>query len=60
MNSETFTTLGGLTMLVWIIASWFTHVVVCLATGKVGFLIAGAILFPVAMVHGTGCWFSAW
>jgi hypothetical protein len=40
----------------WIIASWLTHVVVCLSAGKWGFLIAGAIVFPIAWIHGTGVW----
>ena len=44
---------------VWCIASWFTHIFVCLAASKWGFLIAGAIFFPVAIVHGTGIWFGA-
>ena len=25
-----------------------------------GVLIAGALMFPVAVVHGTGSWFGAW
>jgi hypothetical protein len=40
----------------WIIGSWLTHVVVCLTAGKWGFLIAGAIIFPIAWIHGTGIW----
>lgn len=42
----------------WVIASWITHVVVCLNAAKWGFLIAGAIMFPVAVIHGTGIWFG--
>ena len=48
-----------LAILAWITASWITHVVVCLGAGKWGFLIAGAILFPIAVIHGTGIWFGA-
>ena len=48
----------GFAMLVWIVASWITHVVVCLGSAKWGFLIAGAILFPIAVIHGTGIWFG--
>lgn len=40
----------------WAIASWLTHVFVCLGAGKWGFLIAGALLFPIALIHGTGIW----
>jgi len=42
----------------WIFASWMTHIVVCLKTASWGFLVAGAILFPIAWVHGTGIWFG--
>jgi len=41
------------------IASWFTHIIVCLKAASWGFLIAGAIFFPVAVVHGVGIWFGA-
>jgi hypothetical protein len=40
--------------------AWITHLVVCLKTGAWGFLIAGAIFFPVGIIHGIGCWFGAW
>ena len=43
---------------VWWFAAWLTHVIVCLSTAAWGFLIAGAILFPVAIVHGTWVWFT--
>lgn len=41
-------------------AAWATHVVVCFKVGNWGFLIAGALAFPVAIVHGFGIWFGAW
>ena len=50
----------GLGLVAWLIAAWITHVVVCLKTASWGFLIAGAIMFPIAWVHGTGAWFGAW
>ena len=50
--------LGALIM--WAPAAWITHLVVCFTDEKWGFLIAGAIFFPVAIVHGTGTWFGAW
>jgi len=37
-------------------AAWLTHVVVCLSQGRWGFLIAGGIFFPIAIVHGIGYW----
>lgn len=39
-------------------AAWITHVVVCLKTAAWGFLIAGAILFPIGIIHGIGLWFG--
>lgn len=45
-------------VVVWFIAAWITHVVVCLKTASWGFLIAGAIVFPIAWIHGTGIWFG--
>jgi len=44
----------------WLIASWITHVFVCLSAGKWGFLIAGALIFPIANIHGTGVWLGVW
>jgi hypothetical protein len=40
------------------IAAWFTHVIVCLTAGKWGFLIAGALAFPIAIIHGVMIWFG--
>ena len=42
----------------WVGLAWFTHVVTCLKTASWGFLIAGAVFFPVGCVHGTGIWFG--
>lgn len=42
------------------IAAWITHVVVCLSAGKWGFLIAGALVFPIAVIHGFGIWLGVW
>lgn len=49
-----------LLLMIWGLASWVTHVVVCIKTASWGFLIAGALAAPVAMIHGTGIWFGAW
>ncbi len=54
---------GALTAIVlgfWCVAAWLTHIVVCFKTASWGFLIAGALFFPVAWVHGTGIWFNWW
>lgn len=52
--------LVGLAIGAWVVLAWLTHVVVCLSTSKWGFLIAGAIFFPIGCVHGTGVWFDFW
>jgi hypothetical protein len=41
-------------------AAWLTHLYVCFTAGKWGFLIAGAIFFPVAIIHGIGVWLGFW
>ena len=41
-------------------AAWLTHIYVCFNTDRWGFLIAGAIFFPVAIIHGIGIWFGFW
>ena len=38
----------GFVVGLWIIAAWITHIVVCLKTASWGFLIAGAIVFPIS------------
>ncbi len=59
-GSSDVAVLAGLGIVAWVVAAWITHVVVCLKTASWGFLIAGAIMFPVAVIHGTGAWFGAW
>lgn len=39
-------------------AAWLTHVIVCLKAASWGFLIAGAIFFPIGIIHGIGLWFG--
>jgi len=50
----------GLGLVVWAIAAWLTHIFFCLKTGAYMLLIAGAFVFPVGIIHGTGRWFGAW
>ena len=45
-------------IVLWITLAWLTHVIVCFSTAAWGFLIAGAILFPIAWAHGTWLWFQ--
>jgi hypothetical protein len=42
------------------IAAWATHIIACLMSEQWLLLIAGAIAFPVGVVHGWGLWFGAW
>ena len=41
-------------------SAWLTHVIVCIKSASWLFLLAGAICFPIAIVHGVGVWFDAW
>ena len=50
--------LSGFLIALWGIAAWVTHIAVCFADESWGFLIAGAIAFPVAWAHGTWVWFT--
>ena len=52
---SSFLAIGGV---IWVIAAWLTHIFVCLKTASWGFLVAGALLFPIAWIHGTGIWFG--
>ena len=50
----------GLLLGVGSIAAWLTYLFVCFSDDRWGFLIAGAIMFPIAIVHGVGIWFGIW
>jgi hypothetical protein len=41
-------------------AGWCQHIYTCFNEHLWGFLIAGAIFFPIAVVHGWGIWFGWW
>jgi hypothetical protein len=43
-----------------VLAAWLTHLYVCFNASKWGFLIAGALFFPVGIIHGFGLWFGFW
>lgn len=40
-------------------AAWVTHVVVSIGDEMWGFLVAGAIFFPIGIIHGLLIWFGA-
>ncbi len=50
----------GIAMIGAMCGAWLTHVVTCFSDDRWGFLIAGALFFPVAIIHGIGIWFGAW
>ena len=50
--------LTGILIIVLLIAAWVTHVVSCFIAATWGFLIAGALMFPIAIVHGIYIWFT--
>lgn len=50
--------LGYMAIVIAAIAAWITHVVVCIKTASWLFLIAGALLAPIGVVHGIGVWFG--
>jgi hypothetical protein len=37
-------------------AAWLTHIFTCFAQAMWGFLVAGAIFFPIVIVHGFSLW----
>ena len=39
-------------------AAWLTHIFTCFAHGFWGFLVAGAIFFPIGILHGFYLWFN--
>lgn len=64
MKDSTAAGLGISIILFWFslaatsFAAWLTHVIHCFQAEQWGFLIAGAIAAPVAIVHGIGLWFG--
>jgi divalent metal cation (Fe/Co/Zn/Cd) transporter len=50
--------LFGVVLIFATVAAWLTHIFTCFADGLWGFLIAGAILFPIGILHGIYLWFN--
>lgn len=60
-NSFWFSPFGfWLLLLLFVLSAWVQHVITCISNEQWGFLIAGAIAFPVGMIHGIGIWFGVW
>ena len=66
MSLDTETAVGGgcflatVVLVIATLAGWLTHIVVCIQNQEWLLLIAGAILFPIGIIHGWGCWFGFW
>ena len=43
-----------------VFCAWVTHIVYCFTTHAWLLLLAGAVLFPIGIVHGFGLWFGFW
>ena len=41
-------------------AGWCQHLYTCFNERLWGFLIAGALFFPIAIIHGWGIWLGWW
>lgn len=55
-----FGSMIGITAFLATFLGWLTHIFVCLKGGLYGFLIAGALFFPIGVIHGWGIWFGLW
>jgi len=42
------------------LAGWVTHVIVCIQAAQWILLAFGAIVVPIGVIHGWGCWFGWW
>jgi len=49
--------MGGIFAIMCFVA-WLTHIFTCFAYGFWGFLVAGAIFFPIGILHGMWLWFN--
>ena len=52
--------IGTTAFFIVLLSSWFSHLYICFTEERWGFLIAGAIFFPIAIVHGFGAWMGFW
>jgi hypothetical protein len=39
-------------------SAWLTHIFFCFSYAAWGFLLAGAIFFPIGILHGFYIWFN--
>ena len=55
--------IGAFTLLVFVLLGflgWLQHLYTSFTTDSWGFLIAGAIFFPIGVIHGWGIWLRIW
>jgi len=50
----------GYVLIIACVLAWFTHIFVGISEGAWGLLIAGAIMFPIGIIHGFGVWLGFW
>lgn len=55
---DNFAPIAVFATVITLIGAWVTHIVASLMAGKYLLLIAGAIFFPIGMIHGIGIWFG--
>ena len=48
----------GFLAAITLFVAWLTHIFTCFSDGLWGFLIAGAIMFPIGIFHGIYLWFQ--
>lgn len=53
---DIFWGLIGFALIFALPAAWLTHIITCLDTERWGFLISGALMFPIAIIHGIMIW----
>jgi hypothetical protein len=53
-DSMNWGALIGITCLI----AWLTHIFTCFSQAMWGFLVAGAIFFPIGILHGFYLWFA--
>lgn len=48
----------GVFVTLTLVGAWLNHIFTCFAEGLWGFLVAGAIFFPIGIFHGFWLWFK--
>jgi len=48
----------GIAITLALLGAWLTHLFTCFSEGMWGFLIAGAVFFPIGIIHGVWLWFQ--